>query len=96
MPARIVSIANTAPKKVGSAVSASSNIDTLAVRTMVVGNIAALMEDITRDSKILITRVGIIRTREPAISMGVTNTEALPLRFTAANETELEILSLFY
>jgi hypothetical protein len=61
---------------------------------MAVGNIAALMEDITRDSKILITRAGIIRTRERAISMGVTNTEALPLRFTASNETELEILFL--
>jgi hypothetical protein len=38
-------------------------------------------EDITRDNRILITRVGTIRTQERAIGMGVTSIDTLPLRF---------------
>ena len=57
------------------------NIEALAVLTMAVGNIAAPMEDITRDNRILITRVGTIRTRERAITMAVTSIDALPLGF---------------
>src|SRR5258707_235184 len=39
-------------------------------------NIASPTEDISRDSRMLITRVGTIRTRERAISMGVTSIDA--------------------
>ena len=44
-------------------------------------NIAGRMEDIIRDSRILITRVGTIGTREQAISTGVTSINALPFMF---------------
>jgi hypothetical protein len=57
-------------------------------RKLETGNITSPTEDITRDNRILITRVGTIRTRGRAISMGVTSISALSLRFTASNETE--------
>jgi len=49
------------------------NIEALAVLIIAVGNIASPTADITRDNRILITRVGIIRTQERAIDMGVTS-----------------------
>jgi hypothetical protein len=62
-------------------VQSKRKIEALAVLTMAVGNIAAPMEDITRNNRILITRVGTIRTRERAIGMGVTSIDPLPLGF---------------
>jgi hypothetical protein len=48
----------------------------LAVLIIAAGNIASPTEDITRGNRTLITRVGTIRTQEPAINIGVTGLES--------------------